>query len=102
MRILVTGGTGFLGSHLARALLQAGHEVSILGRDFGPVGALLAAGALPVAADLRDRRAVIAACEAAGGRLPCGCALCCMGQDGRLPRDQRRRYPGGGGWLPQA
>ena len=62
MRILVTGGTGFLGSHLANALLRAGHEVSILGRTFGPVDDLIARGARPVPADLRDRAAVIAAC----------------------------------------
>ncbi|MDR1990276.1 MAG: GDP-mannose 4,6-dehydratase [Acidobacteriaceae bacterium] len=30
MRILITGGAGFIGSHLSEALLDAGHEVSIL------------------------------------------------------------------------
>jgi len=30
MRVLVTGGAGFIGSHLAEKLLAAGHEVAIL------------------------------------------------------------------------
>ena len=30
MRVLVTGGAGFIGSHVAEALLAAGHEVLVL------------------------------------------------------------------------
>lgn len=34
MNILLTGATGYLGSHLARALIGAGHRVSCLKRSF--------------------------------------------------------------------
>lgn len=33
MRVLVTGATGFIGSHVAVALAEAGHEVLATGRD---------------------------------------------------------------------
>lgn len=35
MRVLVTGGTGFTGSHLVKRLLDKGHEVSVLDNQKG-------------------------------------------------------------------
>ena len=57
-RTLITGATGFIGSHLVRLLVARGHEVAVLLRPRTPLGEL---GDLPVAvsrADVRDRRAV--------------------------------------------
>lgn len=65
MRAVVTGGTGFLGGHLARALLVRGDRVCILGRNIGVVADLVAQGAEAHAVDLCDRSAVIAACAGA-------------------------------------
>lgn len=33
MKIVVAGGTGFLGRHISRALLDGGHDVTVLGRS---------------------------------------------------------------------
>ena len=33
MRILVTGGAGFIGSHMAQRLLKEGHEVTIVDNE---------------------------------------------------------------------
>jgi nucleoside-diphosphate-sugar epimerase len=62
MRILVTGGTGFVGQHLVRALIERGHRVWMLGRHFDRAGPLIEIGATRVQADLRDRAAIMAAC----------------------------------------
>ena len=58
MKLLVTGGAGYIGSIVARQLLAAGHEVVVLDnlerghREAVPRQARL------VVADLRDREAV--------------------------------------------
>jgi nucleoside-diphosphate-sugar epimerase len=41
MRVLVTGGTGFIGSHTARALSAAGHAVRLLARDEAKLGRVI-------------------------------------------------------------
>jgi nucleoside-diphosphate-sugar epimerase len=62
MRILVTGGGGFLGQALCRALLERGHDVASFSRQHHP--ALDALGVRQHAGDLADRDAVIAATRA--------------------------------------
>ena len=71
MRVLVTGGAGFIGSHIAHRLLGDGHEVVILdnfstGRREN-IAAIEAPGLRVVEGDVRDEKTVRACVE--------GCAL---------------------------
>ncbi len=61
---LVTGAGGFLAGHVVAALLDAGWTVRGLARSDGESFTHLPHGVEPVAADLRDRRAVA---DATGG-----------------------------------
>ena len=68
-RVFVTGGTGFIGQHLARALHNRGYAVRVLVRPVQrgvsdrPRQALAAAGAELVTGDLQDLAALRAALE---------------------------------------
>lgn len=72
MQVLVTGGAGFIGSHLVQALLARGDRVTVLD-SFDPyydpaikrrtAAVLQAAGAQVIEGDVRDRQAVDRALE---------------------------------------
>lgn len=57
MRVLVTGGTGYLGGAVLRALDRAGHEVVLFGRH----ATASSPSITPVVGDIRDAPAVAAA-----------------------------------------
>lgn len=61
MKILVTGGGGFLGQALCRGLVERGHEVASFNRGGYP--ALDALGVRQLRGDLADRDAVLAAAQ---------------------------------------
>ena len=55
MNVLVAGGTGFLGRHISKALMQDGHQVAVLGRDPRKVSRIpQLAGAEGVYGDVTD------------------------------------------------
>jgi dihydroflavonol-4-reductase len=57
-RTLVTGATGFIGSHVTRLLVARGDEVRVTVRPGSPQAALEGLAVEQVRADVRDRRSV--------------------------------------------
>lgn len=54
MRVFVTGGSGFVGQHVLRRLVDEGHQISALARNERSAALVQAAGADPVHGDLAD------------------------------------------------
>jgi nucleoside-diphosphate-sugar epimerase/glyoxylase-like metal-dependent hydrolase (beta-lactamase superfamily II) len=62
LRILVTGGTGFVGSSLATLLMAAGHKVTVCGRNRYRYPAFSLSDSF-VEADLTDRQTILNLCR---------------------------------------
>lgn len=58
MNVLVTGATGFVGSHLVEALRRPGHEVTALVRSPAKAAELTQLGVRQAPGDVRDRAAL--------------------------------------------
>lgn len=80
MRVFVTGGTGYLGLHLVRALLDAGHNVTALVRSPARLGPLAGDNRLSVAEESLEEMPRVAA--ALAGHDACLHAAILWGEPG--------------------
>jgi nucleoside-diphosphate-sugar epimerase len=72
MKVLVTGGTGFLGKQLALRLKTLGYDVSVLGRNRVIGEQLQAEGLRFLQTDLKDTRATVEVCQGQDYVFHCG------------------------------
>jgi uncharacterized protein YbjT (DUF2867 family) len=56
MRLLVVGGSGFLGGYVLREAIRHGHEVVALARSSAAARVVVGYGAQPLSGDLDDAR----------------------------------------------
>ncbi len=67
MKVFLTGATGFVGSHVARAYAEAGAELRLLTRSTSNLAGLEGLAAETVVGDLREAealRSALAGCDA--------------------------------------
>jgi nucleoside-diphosphate-sugar epimerase len=69
MKVVLTGATGFIGSHVLTELHKHGHEVTALVRNEAQAGIVAARGATPAVANLYDRPAVASLLSNADGAI---------------------------------
>jgi uncharacterized protein YbjT (DUF2867 family) len=66
LKLMITGGSGFLGGYVLREAARAGHHVVALARSETAAAAVTALGARPVMGDLDDPRSVARAFARSG------------------------------------
>jgi len=69
MKVVLTGATGFIGSHVLSELQSHGHEVTAVVRDDAHATSVAARGATPAVADLYDRPALESLLRGADGAI---------------------------------
>jgi dihydroflavonol-4-reductase len=91
MKVLVTGGTGFVGSHSVKAILDAGHDVRLLVRSPGRVAPALeplgVSGVDHLVGDATDAESVRKAVDGCNGVLH---AAAVFSYDARDAREMQR------------
>lgn len=75
MRVLVTGATGFLGSHLARQLVERGDEVRVLVRASSDRSRLEGLDLTEAIGDVTDEASVVGAVEGVDRVFHCAAAV---------------------------
>ena len=94
MRVLVTGGTGFVGSHSVRALRAAGHTLRLLARSREKVERVFAGrGARPtlVIGDVTDPTAVAKALDGVDAVVHCAAVVAIEARRAREVHDTNLR-----------
>ena len=88
MNVLVTGASGFVGSHAAATLIQAGHRVRLLARDPRKAASALEPFGVPAAdvvrGDMTDASAVVEALDGCDAVVHCAAEIGVAG--GSAPR----------------
>ena len=69
MKVVLTGATGFIGSHVLSELQSHGHEVTAVVRDDAHASTVAARGATPAVAELYDRPALESLLRGADGAI---------------------------------
>ena len=87
MRVLVTGGTGFLGSHVVRALRSRGDDVRVLVRSGRPTATIDGTGAEIAEGDLLDETSLRRACRGTDALVHCAAH---RGNWSRIAYEQRK------------
>jgi len=75
VRVLVTGATGFIGSHVARALFAGGATLRVVHRPDSPTGLIDDLPADHVLGDIFDRASLAAACRGVEAVVHCAAQM---------------------------